>query len=365
MNNQKILVVNLGKDYGGAEKMLLHFCSFFEKDAEVFLCLHPKMRQYFDNKLKNTEIIFLESDGFSYFKIIKELIKIIKKNNISIVYTHGIKTNLIGVILKKVLRVKFFVTIHSDLVYDYNNKLKQLIFLLFEKVIVHSADKTITVSKNLEQKILTRHNVITTTIHNGVMEINDSDMEDYEENETQNLSILFVGRLCKVKNIELLLESLKLLNEKKYAFSCDIVGEGEEKKNLIKLSEDLGLTDRVNFHGFKSNISHFMKKNDVLIMTSLMEGIPMVILEAFSNKKPVISSNVGGVSELITHNRNGILYETNNREELFNILVRCCTYEYDLNTLGENAYKDFLENWNCEKMCEKYYNLFVEEEVIV
>lgn len=101
--------------------------------------------------------------------------------------------------------------------------------------------------------------------------------------------ILFVGVLNPRKKVDLLINSLKLLPSD---YTLLIIGEGPEKKNLLKLTEVLNLTSRVKFLGRipYPQLPGFYKTSDLFCLTSLLEGLPKVVLEALAVGVPVISS---------------------------------------------------------------------------
>jgi glycosyltransferase involved in cell wall biosynthesis len=89
-----------------------------------------------------------------------------------------------------------------------------------------------------------------------------------------------------------------------------VVGDGVLKERLPTLSENLGLTDRVHFEGaiaWGESLFEVMRKHDVLVLPSMTEGLPLVLIEAMSQGLPVVASNVGGVPEIVIHERTGLL----------------------------------------------------------
>lgn len=128
--------------------------------------------------------------------------------------------------------------------------------------------------------------------------------------------ILFVGRLHRVKNIELVLRAFARLRrlEKIILF---IIGDGPEKERLIDLALNLGINNSVHFAGFKCNneVLEFMKASDVLVLPSIVEGQPRVILESWACELPVVASRVTGISNLVTNRYDGLLFDLASEEE--------------------------------------------------
>jgi len=117
--------------------------------------------------------------------------------------------------------------------------------------------------------------------------------------------ILSVGNLVELKGHHLVIEALASLDNTKLI----IIGEGEEKVNLRKLVAELSLTDRVFFTGniMQAELPGYYAAADALVLASSREGMPNVLLESLACGTPVIATNVGGSSEVITHDDIGIL----------------------------------------------------------
>jgi len=114
--------------------------------------------------------------------------------------------------------------------------------------------------------------------------------------------LLFVGGLTPVKGMPDLLAALKILNQSRRDWRLDVVGDGPQRNEYMALAVSLGLSDQVSFHGFqpKSVIAAFMRHANFLVLPSLWENSPCVVIEAMASGLPVIASRVGGISEVVT-----------------------------------------------------------------
>ena len=119
-----------------------------------------------------------------------------------------------------------------------------------------------------------------------------------------------VGRLAEVKNQALLLRAFKQVLLARPDAYLLIVGDGPLREQLVAQSRDLGIDSRVRFAGFKPECGPYLRAMDVFCLTSLSEGMPLVILEAWAAGALVIASNVGGVPELVRHECTGFLFSS-------------------------------------------------------
>jgi len=161
---------------------------------------------------------------------------------------------------------------------------------------------------------------------------------------------LFAGRLDKTKGINLLtaLKNSSLVNNIK------IAGSGAEIEKIIKLygSNYLGQLNSYDFNGVLSG------SLALLFPSVWYEGMPMTIIEAFSHGKPVIASNLGAMAELIEDGVTGLLFKTNDLEDLQNKLYWALNNKDKMIEMGKNAYKVYLEKYTPEKNYEMMMNIY-------
>ena len=125
-----------------------------------------------------------------------------------------------------------------------------------------------------------------------------------------------VGRLVPVKGHAVLLEALRILRRSHPNATLLFVGDGPLRGHLEAETKRLGLDQSVIFSGHQAQSYDFINMMDIFVLPSLHEGIPMVLLEAFALKRPVIASRVGGIPEVVSHGHSGILVSPANAEEL-------------------------------------------------
>ena len=129
------------------------------------------------------------------------------------------------------------------------------------------------------------------------------------------LNLVAVGRLEPVKGLGYLLEALAhpRLRDR---IRLHLVGDGPEEAALRAQAQALGLSDRVHFHGFQAEAQRFIAQADLLVLPSLHEGVPYVLLEALWLGTPVLASAVGGIPEVVRHRREAWLVPPASAAEL-------------------------------------------------
>jgi glycosyltransferase involved in cell wall biosynthesis len=125
--------------------------------------------------------------------------------------------------------------------------------------------------------------------------------------------LLFIGRVSKIKGLDYLIRAMKFLPET----NLYILGYGEEREELEKLSEELRLKN-IHFMGgvFGEEKMLFLSAADSLILPSLKEGAPVTLMEAVAKNLPIIVSNIGGVKMMIEEGREGIIIKPRSSKEI-------------------------------------------------
>ncbi len=116
-----------------------------------------------------------------------------------------------------------------------------------------------------------------------------------------------VGRLVPVKGHSILIEALNILHKSNPDVLLLLVGEGPLRGHLEAVVKRLGLERAVIFAGHQEQSYDFINMMDFFVLSSLHEGVPMVLLEALALKRPVIASGVGGIPEVVAHGVSGML----------------------------------------------------------
>lgn len=121
--------------------------------------------------------------------------------------------------------------------------------------------------------------------------------------------LLFVGRMAGVKGVPVLLEAMQSLREHHPDVRLTLVGGGPELAGLEARASDLGVSDLVEFVGYKSQseVAAYLSQSDVFVLPSFAEGLPVVLMEALASRVPVVTTRIAGVAELVEDGVSGYL----------------------------------------------------------
>jgi len=176
----------------------------------------------------------------------------------------------------------------------------------------------------------------------------------------ENIPVIgMIANFSENKNHELLFAVLKLIKKKGIRFKCVLVGEGPLQENLKFKVKSLKLGDEVIFAGSRDDIPEILSIMDVVVLTSKVEGLPNIILEAFACGKPVVAISVGGISEVIKDGENGILVPLDSPDFFANAVIELLDNDKLRKKMGSKS-RIMVENkFNLKEMIKQYENLYI------
>ena len=138
----------------------------------------------------------------------------------------------------------------------------------------------------------------------------------------------------------------------------DIIGDGELRGVLEEQVKRLGIEDNVKFLGYRNDIQQLVNKSDIFILSSNYEGISISVLEAMRSSLPIISTDVGGVSETVKDGINGLLVEKNNSQEMSDAILKLANNKNLIKSMGEASFVQFNDNFTLDKMSTSYNEVY-------
>lgn len=156
---------------------------------------------------------------------------------------------------------------------------------------------------------------------------------------SRNKTVLAVGRLTDQKGFDILIKAWAEFCKQNHDWNLNIIGNGEDEKNLKLLANNLKISSRIKFIPATKDIDFYYKESSVFCLSSRYEGFGMVILEALAFGLPVVSFDCDcGPSDLINHGKNGYLVPKNDEVALSKYLLKLVSSsEEDFSEFSENA----------------------------
>ena len=194
------------------------------------------------------------------------------------------------------------------------------------------------------------------SINNPVSEKITRASLNLEERESKQMpkKILFVGRLVKIKGLDLLIEAFSGCLKKTKDVVLIICGDGPEKDHLIKLVQAKGIQDHVHFTGFIEDLRNVYQDSDLLVLTSRYEGFPNVLIEAITMGLPLVSFDCNyGPSEIIQEGINGFLVPQDNVQILEQKILSALNKRWDTARIQETS-----SRYSLTKIIDKYLEVY-------
>ena len=170
-----------------------------------------------------------------------------------------------------------------------------------------------------------------------------------------------VGRLDPIKNLPMFIRAATSILAKHPDTTFLVAGTGGEKRGLNDAAREAGVLDNFCFAGFIENIPALLHAIDILVHTSLSEGVPNAVLEAMAMGKPVIATDVGGVSELIETEETGILVPSDDDLGLAAEVCGMLRHPQRAAALGQNARRHVESTFDRRVKFAEIESLFISE----
>jgi len=186
------------------------------------------------------------------------------------------------------------------------------------------------------------------------------DFSDVIVGKLNPFQFICVGRLVFYKNLEVVLRAIDIARKKEPKISLIIVGGGPHKKSLLDLIKKLKLEENVKFKGYVSSEEKMslISESNALVFPSLFEGFGLVILEAFSQKKPALVSKMPPMSDIVSHEKNGYLLDPHDEVEWANAMIQLIENPEKSITLGTEGRNLLEKSYSTDEMYEKILKMY-------
>jgi len=357
----KLLLVVGNCSLNGTEKYAIELASNLNKEKYSVVIATPERGQLSDimNKYGIREFVYNNGkmNKFS-LKGTLNLLKHIKEEKYDIVHANN---GIIPCILSKLIGIKIVVETKHGLFFT-EEKLRKLNFFTFihEHLKQYYSDYIIAISQKDKSYLIKyfkfkEHKI--KVIYNGIKTDNLDKYKDLklrvDKNENENFILGNIGRLTYQKAQERIIKASTVIGKEIEGLKILLIGEGENRDMLTDMIKKNKLEDIVSILSYKENIYDYYMEMDALILTSRFEGIPFVLMESMALGIPVITTDVGGIGDIIKNGFNGIIIDGDNINEIKEAIKKL---KYDkitykkiqmnaLETISKYSIKSFINNY--------------------
>lgn len=360
----KIIHVISSISPGGAEVFLRDLAIQQAKSGNEVLiyAIYPSNnlefeKEFIDKVLQNNinVIKFNKKRNSEKLKTFMDVRNMVRKHRPDVINTHIERLACTFAIATFGLKCKIITTIHSVVIADKDMK------ILNKFINLNLINSCITICNQSEEMVRTYGISKVSTIENGI------DVEKFSLNRHINLdvkNIVCIGRLEEVKNQKMLVEAYKIVHKQLSDKSIEvpklnIYGDGSLKKELLDKIYEENLEKCIELKGHCNNIVDVLKNSDIYVMPSIYEGLSISLIEALVTKIPMIVTDVGGNSNIVVDDFNGILIKNKDTKNLAEALLKLILNYEDRVRMSFNSEK-FINKFDIKNTSQKYLRYYKE-----
>ena len=352
-----------------------------ENDHKVWVITNKIQDEEYQN-IEGVKIIFVPPtleykgglppgflDNSSYlFNAFKEGSKLIKKEKIDIIHSNNFAPALAGSFLSFFSRKPHVTTIHDVFSLCGKNywkkwgsqsdisKINVILAPFFEKLLIKLRYQCIHTVSEASKNDLTKFGA-----KKPIFVIpNSIDKVSRLEVKTIPQQLICIGRLVFYKNLEVVIKAVSLVKKEYPGINVLIVGDGPHRKTLESLVTELNLQNNVKFVGYVPNNKKYslLASSQALLFPSLCEGFGLVILEAFSQQKPVLVSDTKPLSDIISHKKNGFVLSQDDENEWAKAIIEIIQKPDLASNMGQVGHNTLENIFSANEMIKKIIHMY-------
>ncbi len=257
-----------------------------------------------------------ELDPLRDARAVFELIRVLQKKRVDVLHAHGSKAGVVGRLAALLAGTPaVFLTAHNSVFYEEWPAYKKRVVGLAQAILARGTSRVIAVSEALRAEIIAREKVDpakVVTVHNGIeparfKNVGPRELLRQRLNLPADSAVIgTIARLAPQKGVRYLIQAAALIPAGLRPVFL-VVGEGPLRAELEASARNAGVADRFIFTGLRSDIPLILGALDLLVLPSVTEGLPLVLLEAMAASLPVVATRVGGVPEAVVDGKTGIV----------------------------------------------------------
>lgn len=359
LKNKTILFISRSTGYGGTEKVILQLCEIFLPYVKkIVVCSNGNIKKEYLKEIgvAHYDLPDIEKkDLLTVFKVIKILNYVIKKEGIDIVHSHHRMAAMYAQLLRHKYKYVMFATAHTNF-YDK----KMMTKLAYKNTNIIACGQN--VKENLVSYFGFSSNVIK-VVKNAVKKEEFTEVTVPIIKEKREEGFFIVGNIARLsyeKGVEYYINSIpEVLKENNKVFFV-IVGAGPLEQELKQKADGLNIKDNLSFLGYREDVQNVINQLDLVILSSLTEGLPLTPIEAFAYGKPVVGTSINGTMEIVEDQKNGFLVEPQNSKQIAEKIIWLVNHKEEFETMKENARDSYINNFSMKSLEEGYIDCYKE-----
>jgi glycosyltransferase involved in cell wall biosynthesis len=298
------------------------------------------------------------------------MVRLVRAFRPDVVHTHMAKAGTVGRLAAHVCGVPLIVhTYHGHVFHSYFGRRKTSVIMTIERALAKLTDRIITVGNDQRDEIAgygiaPRSKLVAIPLGLELEQFLDTERGLFRRSLGVEKDVPLVGivaRLAPIKAHEVFFEAAARVRQRVPQVQFIVVGDGERRAELEALVTGLGLRPSVRFVGWRSDMPHVYADLDVVALTSRNEGSPVALIEALAAARPVVSTAVGGVPEVVVHDQTGLTVPPNDTLALADAIVELLQ-DHDLaKRLGQAGRRHVYPRYDSSRLIDDVRDLYTRE----
>lgn len=338
---------------GGAERQVIELINELDsKKFNRFIIVLWNNEDGFKNTLdKDVNYFSLQFRRRYFFYGFIKLLFFIYRNKINILHSHMYTSNLICSFASIFMPKCIFLTGEHG-----KNEWKRWHNHFIEKVFISRHARMRTSASNDIRELRIKFDGVNPE---KIIFIPNGTSVKYYTKDNRKIPCLIgsLGRLVPVKDYFTLIDAVKIVRDAGFQLELEIAGQGDEYVKLEHYINSKDLAGGVRLLGYQ-NSDKFLRSIDLFAMSSLREGIPLALLEAMSYGLPCVATNVGGIPDVIQHEKNGLLSSPLDPSSLAKNIIRYVNDSDARIRMGNNAKKTIQDRFSINHVANIYSDLY-------